>query len=345
MSWLPRRPRLEPHLRERVRTLLRRRGLLSADLDEVFDGSDAQRREHEFVSPTAHLGCWAPATGRRYHLRVLAWREPEWRQARRRCIRDHQTMHRLCAGRRLPFRVPVVVDSGVRALIWDLTEYADGYILPWRGHAPERLQSFPDAVTTFTRIADSIEALTPRGVRRTDWERFRIEMHRLHRAGRRQGWLGERTAARLAGIIERELAASPGRREVLTHGDFNPTNVIFPYDGGVPWLIDWDLLHYSTWGAAFARLWMFTSNEPAWQASLLDALDNSVRSPDDWGSFLLFATYEVLRQCQHTFATDGGAPSTIDELQATRPAGARMVRMYRRNLLALLDAPMVRLAD
>jgi hypothetical protein len=246
-------------------------------------------------------------------------------------------MHQLAQRDGLPFRVPAVVESGTRELIWDLSEYADGYTLPWRGDAPERMRPFKNAVSMFTDIGESIEGMTPRGMRRADWGDFRVEMGRLHAAAQRQGWLGTRSGTETARIIKGELDRSPARPALLKHGDFNPTNVIIPYDGGVPWVVDWDHLHYSTRGAAFARLWMFTSNEPAWQATLIEALRERLRSPDDWGSFMLFAIYEVLRQCEHQFATVRTAPRTLAELWTVSPAGARMVRMYRRSLIALLD--------
>jgi hypothetical protein len=330
--------KIEAGFQNKIKLILDKQKLKAENLDDIFKRLSHRLRNKEYIPPTVHINCRFTRTNQQHHLRVLIWADSRWRKKRIDCIVHQQRIYNLIKNKNISFSVPRIILHGKNPLVWELSEYIDGHQLPWKNLTQNNLKEYIKYVDIFVKVNRDLQRLKSKGISRRNWTDFCKHYVSLVREAHEREIIGltRRKECIKFGrnFLDKEIENNP---LVLTHGDYNPINIIFANDNHRPYLLDWDHLRYSIPGDSFARLWMFVGNEPFWQSCLLKEIRKMFQQKEIWNGFKVFVIYESLKQCQHEFKVAGDNIKTWSQLKKCAPKRSRMIFWYRKALYDLVS--------
>ena len=319
-------------LEETLNSVFTNYGLCSAARDRIIKKHCRRSRTGRYCPVTLHIPC-EDQEGESRHLRVLLRENQAWRRIRRTAIRRHRDLWLLTENHECGFRTPALVASGASPLLWDLSVKIEADKLPWHNYSSHTLDALLHRADSLIDLNLKVQKLTLRRIPRVSRDVFSKVFTALIRESLRTGLLKEREAQRFECVwnswLETPVSVSD---QVLCHGDFNPSNVLFGSDKD--YIIDWDYLRYSYPADSFTRLWMFVSGDPPFQQHIEHRLKAIFRSPRFWAEFHAFALLHVLQQCRIEFRVARVAEGGLQALEKKHFRGFRAVVRY----LSALDA-------
>lgn len=327
----------ESRIAEKIQEILDEQRL---ETDELFGISQLIRkyRTKKWTLPhSLHLNVWN-AKGELLHLRALVWKTEEWRNDRRDCIDNHRRIYASTQRTERGFRVPRMVRSGDAPLVWDLTEFVDARNLPWSYEGPRRLQEHIRRVDAFFRVSDDMASIRLRSVKPRDWDKFAGDLYKWSSWADRAGIMSTDAANDIQHITEEFELDLPRTKLALTHGDFNPSNVMFS-TRGKPWLIDFDHLRLSVPADNLARLLTVSWVEAGWRERVFAKALKRFETEQDRRGFVVAAAWHTMNGWRRDF--DEYPPirriHSLDQLNALMPGTKFRINQQRHLLERVVD--------
>lgn len=323
------RKKLEKNIEKKIRDILKRNGFFPENIEILLSKLESRKKKKEFIPPTAHVSC--TRNGKRYHGRFLMWDDPEWRKIRKGCIQTQIKLSKI--KRDTSFRVPNIVSYGFKPIVWDISEFAEGKQIPWDNRSYYKLNDYIKYTDLFLKIIKSIWGLKTKGVKKTNLKEIILKSEKFVLKAFKRSLISEYEKKKYMDFLFSYRKKYLNKNTfVFSHGDYNPKNVIFPKKG-LPFVLDWDHAKYSLHGDSLPRLWMFTSNEPMWQKNFETKIKKLLNSDILWNGFILFALFEVFKQCDHEFGVLFLKENAdIHDLQRRDKKRHRVVKSYLKSL-------------
>ena len=286
----------ESRIVEKIQEILDEQRLETDDLFAIGQQVRKFRQQKRMLPHSLHLTVF-DQHDEPFHLRVLVWASEEWRQTRLDCIAHHRKLYASTQRTERAFRVPRMIKSGNTPLIWDLTEYVDARNLPWHYPGTRRLHEHIRRVDAFFRVSDDLARVRLRSVAEREWPDFVSDLRRWARWANHTGILSNSAATDIENVTREFEIALPKLKSVLTHGDFNASNMMFP-TRGKPWLIDFDHLRRSVPAENIARLLTVSWLEAGWRERVFKKADSRFDGPDRIG-FAATAAWHTMNTWRH----------------------------------------------
>lgn len=324
------------NLEERLVRILDDQRLTSDELTSTLEMIQRKRQQSLPLSHSLHLNVLRGDN--RLHLRVLAFSGKKWKSERLACIRDHTALHRSISRRKVGFRVPRLIEWGETPLLWDLTEYIDGTNLPWRFPGNGRLSHHLDKVEVFARIDSEVGRSRIPDIHERDLHAFARDVERWATWAVRMQIIDRTSAQDARGLVRTFVDTGMERNRIaLSHGDYNPSNVMFS-DNGKPWLIDFDHLRRSIAPEAMARLATVTYRDRQWSDRVIEFSREEFKGPE-WDGFLLAAWWHTLNLWRHYFALWAPVKGlrSLTQLDEAMPGTARQLHLQHKLMQRLCE--------
>ncbi len=327
----------ESQIVEKIQQILAEQRLETDDLAAIARLIRTSRARKQALPHSLHLNA-SDKHGALVHLRILVWKSEEWREYRRDCIDNHRRMYASTQRTERAFRVPRMVRSGEIPLLWDLTEFVDARNLPWSFHGPRRLQEHIRRVEAFFRVSDDMARIRLRSVKPRDWDEFLGDVHKWSAWANRVGILTADATQTIQHVAEEfEIEDLPRSKMALTHGDFSPSNIMFP-TRGKPWLIDFDHLRMSIPADNIARLLTVSFIEAGWRERVFTKATNHFKDRDRRG-LAVAAAWHTMNGWQREFKDYPPIRRihSLDQLNALFPGTKFHINLQRHLLERVLD--------
>lgn len=315
-----------PLLTETVTQVLRQCGLTCPQFQDVLRKHRRRTKTFRYYPVTLHLRCLQSPGRGQVHLRVLVRNSEKWRKVRLEAIQHQLDLQSLTETMNLRFRVPSIIAWGGSPLVWDVSAYEDGFQLPWRNYLTDRLVHHLERAASIVDANLALQGVVLGRVPQFSESLLHDTFNLLFERGREIGFLSGRAGRRIAESWSSWTDSGRRGRYVLTHGDLNPSNILFTNNH--IFLLDWDFLRYSRPADSFARLWMFLSGERRFQERLESCLRDVFSDSASWTEFKAYAALHALQQSEHEFRVAQVAAGGVNALRLRHRKGASAVERF-----------------